>query len=48
MYGTTINGKVVWMVDKDCAFAFKYNGGYYVLDKDYRKAYEYYMNKERN
>ena len=48
MLGVVIGWKVAWMVDKDCPFAFKYNGGYYVWDKDYLKAYDFYMNKGRN
>lgn len=48
MFGVVIRGKSAWMVDKECPYSFEYNGGYYVWDKDYLKAYEYYMKKENN
>ena len=46
MIGVVICGKSAWMVDKDCPCSFEYKGGYYVWDKDFQKAYEYYMNLE--
>lgn len=46
MFGVVIGEKVAWMVDKDCPCAFEYKGGYYVWDKDFLKAYKYYINKE--
>ena len=36
----------MWMVTKDCPYAIEYKSGYYVSDRDYLKAYEYYKNKE--
>ena len=46
MLGCVINGKPVWMVDKDCPCAFEYKGGYFVSEKDYPKAYQYYNKEE--
>lgn len=46
MIGVVIGEKTAWMVEKDCPKAFEYKGGYYVWDRDYLTAYNYYMNKE--
>lgn len=46
MIGVVIGEKVAWTVDEDCPFSFVYNGGYYVWDKDYLKAKNYYIEKE--
>lgn len=46
MFGVVIGEKVAWTVDKDCPCAFEYKGGYYVWDKDYLKAENYYIEKE--
>ena len=46
MFGVVIEDKVAWTVEKDCPYAFEYMGGYYVWDKDFLKAFEYYKNKE--
>lgn len=42
MIGVVINWKTAWMVTKDCPKAFEYKGGWYVWDKDYWTAREYY------
>lgn len=39
-------GRVAWMVEKGCPKSFKHCGAYYVLDRDYNVAVEYYMRKE--
>lgn len=46
MIGVVIGEKVAWTVDEDCPCSFVYNGGYYVWDKDYLKAKNYYIEKE--
>lgn len=46
MFGVVIGEKVAWTVDEDCPCSFVYNGGYYVWDKDYLKAKNYYIEKE--
>ena len=46
MIGVVIHDKVAWMVDKDCPCSFYYKGGYYVWDRDYLLAYNYYIKKD--
>ena len=45
MYGAVIGGKVVWIVDKDCPNSFYFKGGWYVLDKYYLEAHNWYSAK---
>lgn len=46
MLGVVIGYRVAWAVEKGCPHSFKHNGGWYVWDKDYRVAVEYYENKK--
>jgi hypothetical protein len=46
MLGVVICGKSAWIVDNDCPCSFEFKGGYYVWDKDYLKAKNYYVEKE--